>query len=112
MPEPTTKGSDVRTIVLRVSPDHHAQLTLVAQVDEITLTDLMQKALDNYMAERRAAPDFQDKVQAALAEAEAQMARTRAMLLGTVATEGTAGEASTEAPATSRGKRSTGETSS
>jgi hypothetical protein len=104
MPEPT-KGSDVRTIALRVSPDYHAQLTLVAQVDEITLVDLMQRALDKYMAERRSASDFQEKVQVALAEAEAQMARTRAMLLGTVSAEGTTGEASTDAPATGRGRR-------
>jgi hypothetical protein len=111
MPEPT-KGNDTqRTIALRVSPDYHAQLTLVAQVDEITLTDLMQRALDKYMAERRAASDFQEKVQVALAEAEAQMARTRAMLLGAVTTEGTAAESSTNAPTTSRGKRNTGETS-
>jgi len=112
MPEPT-KGSDVqRTIALRVSADYHAQLTLVAQVDEITLTDLMQQALDKYMAELRAAPDFQEKVQVALAAAEEQMARTRAMLLGTVSSEGTTSEATTDAPAKSRGKRNTAEASS
>ena len=103
MPEP--KQDTQRTIALRVSPDYHAQLTLVAQVDEITLVDLMQRALDKYMAERRAAPDFQDKVQAALAEAEAQMARTRAMLLGTVAIEGAAGESGTDAPAPGRRRK-------
>jgi hypothetical protein len=102
MAEP--KSSDVRTIALRVSPDYHAQLALVAQVDEITLVDLMQRALDKYVAERRAAPDFQEKVAAALAEAEAQMARTRAMLLGTVA-EGAATEPSADAPVASRGRR-------
>ena len=65
MPEP--KNSDVqRTIALRVSPAYHGQLALVAQIDEMTLTDLMQRALDKYMAERRAAPDFQAKAQAAL----------------------------------------------
>lgn len=69
MPEP--KGSDVRTIALRVSPAYHAQLALVAQIDEITLTDLMQRALDAYMAQRRAAPDFQARAQAALEAAEA-----------------------------------------
>jgi hypothetical protein len=35
------------------------------------------------MAEWRSVPDFQAKAQAALAHAEAQMVRTRAMLLGT-----------------------------
>ena len=84
MPDP--KGNDVqRTLAIRVSPDYHAQLAIVAQVDGISLTDLMMKALDSYMAERRAAPDFQAKAQAALEEAEAQMARTRSMLLGAVA---------------------------
>jgi hypothetical protein len=82
MPEP--KGSDVRTLAVRVTPDFHAQLTMVAQVDEVSLTDLMMKALETHMAARREAPDFKAKVQKALSEAEAQMARTRAMLLGTL----------------------------
>ncbi len=34
MPEP--KGNDVqRTLAVRVSPDYHAQLAMVAQIDEI-----------------------------------------------------------------------------
>ena len=66
MPEP--KGSDVRTLAVRVSPD------------------------------------FKAKVQKALEEAEAQMARTRAMLLGTLP-EGSTAEPGTEAPATGRSRR-------
>lgn len=108
MPEP--KNSDVRTLAVRVSPDFHAQLSMVAQVDEMSLTDLMMTALQNHVAARRQAEDFQAKVQAALAEEEARMARTRAMLLGTLP-ESTAAEASTDAPATGRGKRSTNEAS-
>jgi hypothetical protein len=98
MPEP--KGNDVRTLAVRVSPDYHAQLTMVAQVDEMSLTDLMMKALDQYMAARREAPDFQAKAQKALEDAEAQMARTRAMLLGTLPTE-----TSVDAPTTGRARR-------
>src|SRR6266700_3428145 len=90
MPEP--KGSDVRTLAVRVSPDYHAQLSMVAQVDGMSLSDLMVKALDNHVASRREAPDFKAKVQKALEEAEAQMARTRAMLLGTLP-EASTGEA-------------------
>jgi hypothetical protein len=111
MPEPT-KGSDTqRTIAVRVSPAEHAQLAMVAQIDGITLVELMTTALATYVAERRAASDFQAKAQAALEAAEAQMAQTRAMLLGAVATAETTGEASNEAPATGRGKRTPGETS-
>jgi hypothetical protein len=102
MPEP--KGSDVRTLAVRVSPDVHAQLSMVAQVDEVSLTDLMMTALENHMTARREAPDFQAKAQKALEDAEAQMARTRAMLLGTLP-EATTGGASGDAPTTSRSRR-------
>jgi hypothetical protein len=102
MPEP--KGNEaMRTLAVRVTPDYHAQLSMVAQVDGMSLTDVFMRALDNYMASRREAPEFQAKVQAALEEAEAQMARTKAMLLGTLPEEGTAG--ASDAPATGRGRR-------
>jgi len=97
MPEP--KASDVRTLAVRVSPDFHAQLSMVAQVDEVSLTDLMMAALESHIAARRDAPDFKAKAQAALEEAEAQMARTRAMLLGTLPEPGA------DSPATGRGRR-------
>lgn len=103
MPEP--KGSDVRTLAVRVSPDYHAQLSMVAQVDEISLTDLMMKALDSYMAQRRESADFKAKVQKALEDAEAQMARTRAMLLGTLPEAESTGEAGMDVPTTGRGRR-------
>lgn len=102
MPEP--KGSDLRTLAVRVSPDFHAQLSMVAKVDEQSLVDLMMQALENHVAARREAPDFQAKVQQALEEAEAQMARTKAMLLGTLP-EGAAPNEPADAPATGRGRR-------
>jgi uncharacterized protein (DUF1778 family) len=106
MPEP--KGSDVRTLAVRVSPDFHALLTTVAGVDDMSLTDLMMRALENHVAARREAPDFKAKVQQAIEEAEAQVARTKATLLGTLPEAGSPGEADADAPATGRGKRSDG----
>ena len=99
------KGSDVRTLAVRVSPDYHAQLSMVAQVDEMSLTDLMMAALDQYMAVRRESDDFKAKVQKALEDAEAQMARTRAMLLGTLPEGVAPSEPGDEAPARGRGRR-------
>ena len=94
MPEP--KGNDVqRTLAVRVSPDYHAQLSMVAQVDEMTLVDLMMTALDKYMASRRESEDFKGKVQKALEDAEAQMARTRAILLGTLPDQAVTAEEAT-----------------
>jgi hypothetical protein len=97
MAEP--KGNELRTLAARITPDFHAQLTMVAQVDDITLVDLMQKALEQYVASRREAPDFKAKVATKLSEAEAQMARTRAMLLGTLPEGTSPSEAGTDAPA-------------
>jgi hypothetical protein len=57
------------------------------------------------MASRRGAPDFQAKAQQALEEAEAQMARTRAMLLGTLPEAGPESQPGAEAPASGRGRR-------
>ena len=103
MPEP--KGNDVqRTLAVRVSPDYHAQLSMVAQVDEMSLTDLMMTALDQYMASRRESQDFKGRVQRALADAEAQMARTRAILLGAV-NEASTPEVGAGESATSRSRR-------
>src|SRR5262245_18918446 len=62
------------------------------QVDEMSLTDLMMKALDQYMASRRESEDFKAKVQKALEDADAHMARTRAILLGAVAEAGATDE--------------------
>jgi hypothetical protein len=102
MPEP--KGNDVQqTLAVRVTPDYHAQLSMVAQVDEMSLTDLVMTALDKYMTSRRESEDFKAKVQKALEDAEAQMARTRAMLLGALL-EGAPSEPGTPAPAAGRGR--------
>ncbi len=82
-----------------------SQLSMVAQVDGLSLTDLIMQALGNHMAARREAPDFKAKVQQALEDAEAQMARTRAMLLGTLPEGASPGEPGAEPPATGRSRR-------
>ena len=105
MTEPKGAEGQQRTVAVRVSPDYHAQLSIVAQVDGVSLTDLMMTALDNHMAARRAAPDFQAKAKQALEDAEAQMARTRAMLLGTLPEGAAAGEGTPGPTSTGRGRR-------
>jgi hypothetical protein len=101
MPEP--KNPDVRTLAVRVSPDFHAQLSMVAQVDEMSLTDLMMKALENHVEARRQAADFPSQGASGLGRGRGSHGSHRAMLLGTLP-EGT-GETSTDSPATGRGKR-------
>ena len=105
MPEPK---NEVRTLAVRVSPDFHALLTMVAQVDDISLTDLMMRALEGHVEARRQADDFKTKVQAALAEEQARMARTQALLLGPAPDEPPSepDAAGSEPPTTGRSRRS------
>jgi hypothetical protein len=101
---PESKGNDAqRTLAVRVTPDYHAQLAMVAQIDDMSLTDLFMAALDSYMVQRREAPDFQARAAQALADAEAQMARTRAMLLGALPDE--VGDAGADSAPTGRRQR-------
>lgn len=115
MPEPK---NDVRTLAVRVSPDFHALLTMVAQVDDISLTDLMMRALEGHVDTRRQADDFKAKVQAALAQQQARIARTEALLLGPIPDESssepdtassgpaTTDDPSASAPTSGRSRRS------
>jgi uncharacterized protein (DUF1778 family) len=105
MPE---QKNEVRTLAVRVSPDFHALLLMVAQVDDMSLTDLMMKALEGHVEARRQAEDFKAKVQAALAEEQARMARTQALLLGPAPDESPSepDAANPEPPATGRSRRS------
>jgi uncharacterized protein (DUF1778 family) len=103
--------NEVRTLAVRVSPDFHALLLMVAQVDDMSLTDLMMRALEGHVDARRQAEDFKTKVQAALAEEQARMARTQALLLGPAPDESSNAAASPEPPATGRVRRSKDEVS-
>jgi len=75
MPEPRNGG--VKTLAIRLPDDLHAQLSLVAQLDELTLTDTIRRAIEEFIDRKRAEGDFAARAAAMLEEIDREAATRR-----------------------------------
>lgn len=80
MSEP--KNAGVKTLGLRLPDALHAQFTLVAQLDNMSLGDAAVKAVESYVETKRSEPDFAERAQAALDEIEREAAARRGAIQG------------------------------
>lgn len=81
------RGS-VKTLAIRLEPDVHAQLSLIAQLRGRTITDEIRTALETHLATARSAPELAAQAGAALEEIERDAGARReaiATLFGSVA---------------------------
>ena len=84
----------VKTLGIKLPDALHAQFALVAQLDGISLGDAALRAVELYVATKKAEPDFAARAQAALEDIERESAARRGAI------EGLFGDASqTAAPA-------------
>jgi hypothetical protein len=103
MTDPNTKG--VKTLGIKLPPELHAQFTLVAQLDGISLGDAALRAVELYVQTQRAEPDFAARAQAALEEIEREAAARRGAIQGLFGTTEQAVPASK--PTTGRSRKAT-----
>ncbi len=75
--EATSKGSGVKTLAIRLEPDMHAQLSLIAQLRGSTITDEFRAALVAHIATAKGAPELASKADAAVADIEREAALRR-----------------------------------
>ncbi|GAA1795243.1 hypothetical protein GCM10009682_16230 [Luedemannella flava] len=68
MTEATRSGT--KTLGVRLVDDLHAQLSLVAQIDGMTLTDAILEAIRTFIDRKRQEPSFAERASVALAEIE------------------------------------------
>lgn len=54
----TTGKPGVKTLAIRLEPDLHAQLSLIAQLRGATITDEIRKALEAHIAAAKTAPEL------------------------------------------------------
>jgi hypothetical protein len=80
MSEPRNGG--VKTLGIKVPDALHAQFALVAQLDGISLGDAAIRAVELYVAAKKAEPDFADRATAALEEIEREAAARRGAIQG------------------------------
>lgn len=82
MTTPTT-GEDrqntagVKTLAIRLEPDVHTQLTLIAQLRESTITEEIRKALTAHITSVRENTDLASQAETAIAEIDRQAAARR-----------------------------------
>lgn len=98
----SSRGS-VKTLAIRLEPELHAQLSLVAQLRASTITDEIRQAIEAHIASLKAGGDLAGKANAVLEDIERDAAARRdaiATLFGTADSPAQA----TPTP-TSRGRR-------
>ncbi|MFJ6196996.1 hypothetical protein [Micromonospora sp. NPDC092111] len=75
--EPGNGKTGVKTLGLKLPDELHAQFALVAQLDGLSLTDAMRRAVELYVEHKQAQPDFAARAAAVLEEIEREAAARR-----------------------------------
>lgn len=75
--EPNNSKAGVKTLGIKLPDELHAQFALVAQLDDLSLTDAMVRAVRLYVETKQSAPDFAARAQAALEAIEREAAARR-----------------------------------
>lgn len=71
------KNANVKTLGVKLADGLHAQFSLVAQLDDLSLADAVLEAVALYVKTKQAAPDFQARATAKLEEIEREAASRR-----------------------------------
>jgi len=98
----STGRPGVKTLAIRLEPDLHAQLSLIAQLRGATITDEIKAALEAHIKAAKTLPELSGRAEAVLADIERDATARRAAiatLFGTADAE-TAAPAATAEPST------------
>ncbi|MFD6883668.1 hypothetical protein [Rhodococcus sp. NPDC060084] len=87
--EPTNKGGGVKTLAIRLEPEMHAQLSLIAQLRGSTITDEFRAALVAHIEAAKSAPELANKADTALADIEREAALRREAIAALFAPDAT-----------------------
>ena len=67
----SSTGRSVKTLAIRLEPDLHAQLSLVAQLRGSTITDEIRTAIDSHLTVIKASPELVGKADSVLEDSSA-----------------------------------------
>jgi hypothetical protein len=77
MTEPASGKPGVKTLGIKLPDDLHSQFSLVAQLDELSLTDALRRAVELYVETKKQEGDFGTRAAAKLEEIEREAAARR-----------------------------------
>jgi hypothetical protein len=67
----------VRTLAIRIEDELHAQLGMIAKLEDLSLTDALLQAIDQWIRERRNNPELQARAAAVIADLDREAATRR-----------------------------------
>jgi len=67
----------VKTLAMRLEEDQHAQLGMIAQLEELTVTDAIRQAIEQWIEVRRSNPQLKARAEAVLADIDRDAATRR-----------------------------------
>ncbi|CAG4927234.1 unnamed protein product, partial [Acidithrix sp. C25] len=67
----------VKSLAIRLEEDLHAQLTMIAQLEELTISDAIRQAIESFIETKRGNPQLAGRAEAVLAEIESDAAKRR-----------------------------------
>jgi predicted transcriptional regulator len=101
----------MKTLAIRLEDDLHAQLAVLAQLSELTVTDAIRQAIEQWIEQKRSAPELTTRAQSVLDEIERDAAQRRlaiATLFGETAEPAPKTTTETEQPSSRRAQRGKG----
>jgi hypothetical protein len=101
----------VKTLAIRLEEEQHAQLGMIAKLEELTVTDAIRQAIDQWIESKRSNPELQARAEAVLADIEQEAATRRGAinaLLGEKSTKTTRSTSPEATPSPRRGSRAKG----
>jgi hypothetical protein len=93
-----------KTLAIKLEDDTHAQLTILAQLEEMPVSDALKKAVDGYIVSKRSQPELKARLESVLADIERDAA-TRRDAITSLFSEGE--QATSDAATTADAKAST-----
>ena len=82
----------MKTLAIRLEEEQHAQLTVLAQLDQLTVTDAIRQAIDQWIETKRTSPKLIEQAESVLAEIERDAANRRGAIAALFGSESTAPE--------------------
>jgi predicted DNA-binding protein len=95
----STARSGVKTLAIRLEPETHAQLSLIAQLRGHTITDEIKAALDAHIAAVKTTPDLAARAGSVLEDIERDALARRTAIATLFGSEAPAPVTTTAAPA-------------
>jgi predicted transcriptional regulator len=77
----------MKTLAIRLEDDQHAQLSVLAQLEELTVTDAIRQAIEDFIESKRHNPELTARADAVLADIERD-AKTRREAIAALFSQG------------------------